>query len=334
MNRKILGPEKAAILLMDLGEEKAAQVLEILDDREVQTLSNYMSTLSNLDVKIMDSVNKDFYALLESGTTKLGRSGREFFKSSLRQVKGSTKANEILKNINSTEHELGSGLETIRRLEPKVIASFIENEHPQTAAIILAHLEPEVASQTVKEIAENKRAEIVHRLATLEKVSPKVLKDLDEALQIEFKYSEAITENKLGGKAVAARLMGSMDKATESMILSSIDEIDPEMANEIRKLRFKFEDIQNIDDEGIQLLLKEVTSEDLLVALKTASDELKIKLFTNMSDRVANMLQEDLESLGPTKISEVEKAQQKFVSICRQLEENGTITLSRGEALV
>ena len=125
-----------------------------------------------------------------------------------------------------------------------------------------------------------------------------------------------------------------MDKATESMILSSIDEIDPEMANEIRKLRFKFEDIQNIDDEGIQLLLKEVTSEDLLVALKTASDELKIKLFTNMSDRVANMLQEDLESLGPTKISEVEKAQHKFVSICRQLEENGTITLSRGEALV
>ena len=334
MNRKILGPEKAAILLMDLGEEKASQVLEILDDREVQTLSNYMSTLSNLDVKIMDSVNKDFYALLESGTTKLGRSGSEFFKSSLHQVKGSTKANEILKNINSTEHELGSGLETIRRLEPKVIASFIENEHPQTAAIILAHLEPEVASQTVKEVSENKQAEIVHRLATLEKVSPQVLKDLDEALQTEFKYAGAMTENKLGGKTAAARLMSSLDKATESMILSSIDGVDPDMANEIRELRFKFEDIQKIDAEGIQLVLREVASEDLLVALKTASDELKTKIFTNMSDRVANLLQEDLELLGPTKISDVEKAQQKIVCTCRKLEENGAIIIDRGEALV
>jgi len=334
MNRKILGPQKAAILLMNLGKDKAAQVLENMDEREVETLSNYMSTLNNLDMKLMDSVNKDFYSLLKSETTGLGHAGSNFFKSALHQAKGSTKANEILKNITSREQELGSGLEKIRRLDPQVIASFIENEHPQTAAIILAHLEPEVASQTVKEVSENKQAEIVHRLATLEKVSPQVLKDLDEALQTEFKYTGAIAENKLGGKTAAARLMGSLDKATESMILSSIDGIDPDMANEIRELRFKFEDIQKIDAEGIRLILREISSEDLLVALKTASDELKTKFFTNMSDRVANLLQEDLELLGPTKISDVEKAQQKIVSICRHLEENETIMIERGDALV
>tara|TARA_Y100001960_G_scaffold325989_1_gene409378 strand:- start:562 stop:1569 length:1008 start_codon:yes stop_codon:yes gene_type:complete len=334
MKRKILGPEKAAILLMDLGEEKAAQVLANMDEREVQTLSNYMSTLSNLDMKMMDSVNKDFYALLESETVRSGRSGNDFFKSALYQAKGTTNANKILKNINSQGQEPGSGLETISRLEPQVIAGFIENEHPQTAAIILAHLEPEVASKTVKEVAGNKQAEIVHRLATLEKVSPQVLKDLDEALLTEFKYSGAIAENKLGGKAAAARLMGSLDKDTESMILSSIDGIDPDMANKIRELRFKFEDLQTIDDEGIRLILREVDSEDLLVALKTASDELKIKIFSNMSDRVANMLEEDLKLLGPTKISDVEKAQQKIVSICRQLEENDAVIIGRGEAIV
>ena len=334
MHRKILGPEKAAILLIDLGKEKAAQVLAKMDEREVETLSNYMSTLNNLDMKLMDSVNKDFYFLLKSETTGLGRAGGNFFKSALYQAKGSTKANDILKNITSPEKKFGSGLETVRRLDPQVIAGFIENEHPQTAAIILAHLELEVASQTVKEVSENKQAEIVHRLATLEKVSPQVLKDLDEALQTEFKYAGAMTENKLGGKTAAARLMSSLDKATESMILSSIDGVDPDMANEIRELRFKFEDIQKIDAEGIQLVLREVASEDLLVALKTASDELKTKIFTNMSDRVASLLQEDLELLGPTKISDVEKAQQKIVSICRRLEKIGTIIIERGEALV
>jgi len=334
MSRKISGPEKAAILLMDLGEEKAAQVLANMDEREIQTLGNYMSSLGNVDMKVMDSVNKDFYSDLETGVSGLGRSGNDFLKSALHQAMDPNKANEILNNISSPDQELGGGLETIRLLEPNVIAGFIENEHPQTAAIILAHLEPEVASQTVKQISENKRMEIVHRLATLERVSPQVLKDLDDALKTEFQYSGTFTGNKLGGKEVAARLMGSMDRETETMILSSMEEIDPDMANEIRELRFTFEDIQKVDDEGIRLLLRDVTSEDLLIALKTASDEVKIKFFTNMSDRAADMLQEDLELLGPTKISEVEKAQQKIVSICKYLEDSGAIVMGRGEALV
>ena len=233
-----------------------------------------------------------------------------------------------------------AGMEIMDKALIDATEKFVHAGYPMDAEVLMiveldgTKSEVDELFKQIKEIAENKRAEIVHRLATLEKVSPKVLKDLDEALQIEFKYSGAIIENKLGGKAAAARLMGSLDKTTESMILSSIDGIDPDVANEIRKLRFKFEDVQKIDDEGIRLILREVSSEDLLVALKTASDELKIKIFTNMSDRVANLLQEDLEFLGPTKISAVEKAQQKIVSICRHLEENGTIMIGQGEALV
>jgi flagellar motor switch protein FliG len=334
MSRKFLGAEKAAILLMNLGEEKAAQVLENMDEQEIQTIGNYMSSLGNVDMKVMDSVNKDFYNLLASGASGLEKTGTDFLKSALHKALDPAKAKIILDNITSPGEEIGGGLEKIRLLEPKVIARFIENEHPQTAAIILAHLEPDVASQTVKNVSKNKRMEIVHRLATLERVSPQVLRELDDALQTEFQHSGTISGNKLGGKKVAARLIGAMDRSTESMILSSMEEIDPDMANEIRDLRFTFEDLKRIDDKGIRLVLGDVSSEDLILALKTASDELKIKIFSNMSDRAAATLQEELELLGPTKISAVEKAQHNIVSICKHLEDSEVLMIARGEALV
>jgi flagellar motor switch protein FliG len=334
MSRKFLGAEKAAILLMNLGEEKAAQVMENMDEREIQTIGNHMSSLGNVDMKVMDSVNKDFYNLIESGASGVGKAGTDFLKSTLHKVLEPIKATKILDNITLPDEEIGGGLEKIRLLEPKVIASFIENEHPQTAAIIIAHLEPDLASQTVKTVSKNKRMEIIHRLATLERVSPQVLRELDDVLKTEFQYSGTISGNKLGGKTVAARLMGAMDRTTESTILSAMEEIDPDMANEIRALRFTFEDLKTIDNKGIRLILGDVSSEDLVVALKTASDELKIKILSNMSDRAAATLQEDLELLGPTKISAVEKAQQEIVSICKHLEDSGAIMIGRGEALV
>ena len=334
IERKYTGPEKAAILLMTLGEETAAKVLANMDEREIQNVGNYMSALGDVDLSVMDMVNKEFYDLVKSGGGGFGVGGMDFLKNALMQAMDPAQAMEILNNITTPGEELGGGLETVRMLDPKTISSFIKNEHPQTAAIILAHLEPDVASQAVKKISESKRMEIVHRLATLEKVSPKVLKELDDALQAEFQYSGNISGNKLGGKTVAARLMGAMDRATESTILSSMEEIDSNMANEIRKLRFTFEDLERVEDEGIRLVLKDVSSEDLVVALKTASEELKIKIFTNMSDRAASMLQEELDLLGPTKISTVEKAQNKIISICKHLEDSGAIAMDRGEALV
>ncbi len=330
MARKYTGPEKAAILLMTLGEETAALVLANLDEREIQSVGNYMSALGDVDTQVMDVVNKEFYELVESGGGGLGVGGVEFLKTALMQAMDPAKATEILNNITTPGEEMGGGLETVRLLDPKIISSFVINEHPQTAAIILAHLDPPVASLTIRELPEENRMEIVHRLATLERVAPAVIRDLDEALQAEFRTSGAVSGNKLGGVEVAAAVMGSLDRTTETSILTSMDEVDPDLANEIRNLRFTFEDILKIDDNGIQMIMKEINQEDLLIALKTATDDLKEKLFTNMSERAALMLKEDLESLGPTKISEVEKAQQKIIAVCKKLEEDGKLIIGGG----
>lgn len=331
---KMNGPKKAAIFLMNLGEDKAAQVLANMEEGEIQTLGNYMSTLGEVDMKLMDSINRDFYNQVETGSGGLNMGGMDFLKTALTKAVDPAKATDILNKITTPGEELSGGLETVRLLDPKVIASFIKNEHPQTAAIILAHLDGKSASQTIRAIPEDKRMEIVHRLATLERVSPSVIRDLDEALQNEFRSSSAISGNKLGGAEVAAKVMAALDRTTETDILNSMEEVDPDMVNEIRSLRFVFEDILKIDDNGVQLVIKELQHEDLLVSLKTASDELKEKLFSNMSERGAVMLKEDLEALGPMKISEVERAQQNIIGVCQQLEENGKILISGGEALV
>ncbi len=330
MSRKLSGPERAAVLLMNLGEEIAAKVLVNLDDREIQNIGNYISDLGDVDLDTMDSINKDFYNMVESGIGGLGKGGMDFLKSALMQALDPAKATEILNNITTPGEEMGGGLETVRLLDPKIISSFIVNEHPQTAAIILAHLDPPVASATIRELPEENRMEIIHRLATLERVAPSVIRELDEALQAEFRTSGAVSGNKLGGAEIAAEVMGSLDRATETSILTAMDEVDPDLANEIRNLRFTFEDILKIDDAGIQMIMKEINQEDLVIGLKTATDELKEKLFSNMSERAALMMKEDLESLGPKKISEVQKAQQKVIAVCKKLEEDGKIVIGGG----
>jgi flagellar motor switch protein FliG len=330
MARHLSGPERAAVLLINLGEDIAAKVLANLDDREIQNIGNYVSALGDVDMSVMDGINKEFYEMVESGTGGLGIAGMDFLKTALMQALDPAKATEILNNITTPGEEMGGGLETVRLLDPKIISSFIVNEHPQTAAIILAHLDPPVASLTIRELPEEHRMEIIHRLATLERVAPSVIRELDEALQSEFRTSGAVSGNKLGGVEVAAEVMGSLDRTTETSILTSMDEVDPDLANEIRNLRFTFEDILKIDDNGIQMIMKEINQEDLLIGLKTATDELKEKLFTNMSERAALMMKEDLESLGPTKISEVEKAQQKVIAVCKKLEEDGKLVIGGG----
>ena len=334
MARNYTGPEKAAILLMTLGEETAAQVLANMDEREIQNIGNYMSALGDVDMSVMDMVNKEFYELVESGRGGFGVGGRDFLKAALMQAMDPAQAMDILNNITTPGEELGGGLETVRMLDPKTISSFIKNEHPQTAAIILAHLDPPVASLTIRELPEDKQMEVIKRLATLERVSPSVIRDLDEALQAEFRTSGAVSGNKLGGLEVAAAVMGKLDRTTETTILNAMDEVDQELADEIRNLRFTFEDILKIDDNGIQIMMKEIQQEDLLVALKTATDDLKEKLFSNMSERAGLMLKEDLESLGPTKISDVEKAQKKIIALYKKLEEDGKFIIGGSDDMV
>jgi len=328
--KKYTGPEKAAIFLMSLGEEGAAKILAEMEEREIQSIGNYMSTLGEVELSSVDEVSRDFYKGMAVGGGGLGISGLDFLKTTLMRALDPAKATEILNNITTPGEDLGGGLDTVRMLEPKVIALFLANEHPQTAAIVLAHLETAVAGATLREMPEESRMEVVFRLATLERVSPQILRELDQALQSEFRSSGAVSGSKMGGVEAASQIMGTVDRATESSILTAMDEVDPDLANEIRNLRFTYEDIQKIDDHGVQMMLKEISQEDLLISLKTASEELKEKIFTNMSERASTMLKEDLEAMGLTKVTEVERSQQKIVSVIKRLEDEGRIVVGGG----
>ena len=329
-NKKYTGPEKAAIFLMSLGEEGAAKILAEMEEREIQSIGNYMSSLGEVELDTVDQVSREFYKGMAVGGGGLGISGLDFLRTTLMRALDPAKATEILNNITTPGEDLGGGLDTVRMLEPKVIALFLANEHPQTAAIVLAHLETAVAGATLREMPEDTRMEVVYRLATLERVSPQVLRELDQALQSEFRSSGAVSGSKMGGVEAASLIMGTIDRATESSILTAMDEVDPDLANEIRNLRFTYEDIRKIDDHGVQMMLKEISQEDLLISLKTGSDELKDKIFSNMSERASTMLKEDLEAMGLTKVTEVERSQQKIVSVIKRLEDEGRIVVGGG----
>ena len=327
MTKTYTRPEKAVIFLMTLDEETVVQVLDSLEEREIQRVANYMTKLEDVDTQVMDMVSKEFYDLIKLGDRGLGEGELETLKTILIQEINSFKPNEKINNITGFKEELGGGLETVRGLDPQNISSLITNEHPQTAAIILAHLDSSLASATISELPEENRMEIVHRLATLDNISPSVIRDLDQALQAEFQNSSAVSDNKLGGVEVVAAVMSSLDRNTETAILTSMDEIDIDLANKIRRMRFSFEDLIKVDDTGIQLLIKEINQEEFLIALKTASDELKEKLYTNIG---LVMLKDHLKGLGPTKISDIKKAQQNIIKVCKKLEKEGKILLSGG----
>ena len=325
MTKNYTRPEKVVIFLMTLDEGTVVQVLDSMEEREIQRIANYMTKLEDVDTQVMDMVSKEFYDLINMGDRDLGKGELDTLKTILIQEINSFKPNEKINNITGFKEESGGGLETVRGLDPKNISSLITNEHPQTAAIILAHLDSSLAGATISELPEENRMEIVHRLATLDNISSSVIRDLDQALQAEFQKSSALSDNKLGGVEVVAAVMSSLDRNTETAILTAMDEIDSDLANKIRRRRFSFEDLIKVDDTGIQLLIKEINQEELLIALKTASNELKEKLYSNIG---LMMLKDHLKGLGPTKINDIKKAQQNIIKVCKQLEKEGKILLS------
>lgn len=327
---KLSGPEKAAVLLMALGEDVAAEIMTKLDEKEIQTLGNHMTYLGNIDSDTMDLVSKEFYENLISGKGGITVAGKDFIKNALLKGMDPLKVADILENISAPGEETGGGLETLMLLDPKTIVNFLKSEHPQTAAIILAHLDPTQGAEVLKFMPEKIRGEIVFRLATLDRIVPGVIKDLDEALQIEFSATGAVEGSKIGGVTSVAEMLNQLDHATESTILSDIEENHPDLAENIRNLMFVFQDLIKLDNRAMQQILKEVSQQELLLALKTSSDQLKEKIFNNMSKRAATMLEEDLEALPPQRLSEVEKAQQGIIKIVKKLEEEGKITIGGG----
>ncbi len=320
------GQEKAAILLSSLGPSTTRLIFSHLKDNDVKRMINVMSTTNKSEIWLVKKVLAYFYSALNEDNALLfsGNKGRDFILSTL----GEGRAKQLLGQI----VDVGSSntLESLELVDTRTLANFLINEHPQTIALIIAHLSTERKVDVLRKLPDGLQAECVLRVANLDFVSPELIAQLDDVLKTELSTLGSIDTQQLGGVEPIADMLNQMDKNTEKNVMSRVEEKDPELAEEIRKLMFVFEDLVFVDDKGIQELLKTVDSQKMVIALKTAPEEVRAKLFKNMSNRAAGILREDLDSLGPTKLSDVEKAQIEIVQVCKDLESKGKAIISRG----
>lgn len=323
----IPGAKKAAIVLLTMGEELASNVLKHMDQEEIHTISACSRELSKLPYEVFKQVVEEFLQRASSEEI-LPYSGENYFRKLLVKAIGEKRAETLLGKVSGGQEKL----QILRRIDPKVLANFLRNEHPQTAALIVAHLDPEQSILVLGELPETMHAEIIMRIAKLDSVAPEVINEIEEVLENEIKDRGADAGKKVGGLKPAAEIVNHMDKTWESSIMARIEEESPDLAEEIRKLMFIFDDLVAVDDRGIQAVLKEVASNELALALKTASGEVQNLIFKNMSQRGAEMLKEDMEAMGPVRLSDVEKAQQSVIKTARRLEAEGKIIIRRGGA--
>lgn len=324
---KMTGPKKAAILLLALGEDSAADVMKNLEEAEIQQVGYYMSRFADVSPEELDIVLEEFYrnsVMADEGMNI--SSSPDFVKNALTKALGADRAKELSDNLRAGEEE--AGLEALRYAEPIMISNYIRGEHPQTIALILSYLKnAEQSSAVLRDLPESLQADILYRMAVIESIPPGVISEMNEVLTEEMKTAGSMATS-VGGVEPVAEILNSVDKATETRILSSIEETNPDLAEQIRELMFTFEDMALIDAKQMQLVMKDVDQADMVLALKTASDAVKELIFSSMSSRAAEMVRDDLENLGPAKISDVEAAQQKIIKVVKKLEEAGTIIIA------
>ena len=317
--------DQAAILLMSLGEKDAAAVLRHLGPKEVQRLGSAMTQLDTIqrdDVKeVLANFLQDANSLTGLG---IGSDGyiRNMLIEALGEDKASTLVDRILLGGNTT------GLDTLKWMDPRSVADIIRHEHPQIQSIVVAYLDADQAAEVLISLSPKQRLDIVMRVASLDSVQPNALQELNSILEKQFSGSAGSQTKTMGGHKVAAEIMNHLETGVESELLESIRELDEDMGGQIQDLMFVFEDLKKVDDRGIQMLLREVSSEVLILALKGADDELQDKVFRNMSKRAGELLRDDLEARGPVRISDVETAQREILTITRRMADSGEITLS------
>ena len=322
------GIDKAAILINYLGKEAIKILFNKMDDGDIRKLIHLMSKFKVVPVHITKRVLEDYYEMLSEAEDFIF-SDQMANKETIIAALGEERARGIMGGLNISS---GSGrtLESLEMVDAKALSTFLVNEHPQTVAVILAHLEPEKKGEVLRRLPESLQAEVVLRMANLENVDPELIADIDKVLKNQLSNTHTIEQASLGGVQPVAEMLNVMDKNTEQSIMSRLEEKDPLLAEEIRKLMFVFEDVTKIDDRGIQILLKEVPNDRLLLSLKTANEEIRAKIFKNISARAAEMLREDLSNMGPARLSDVEGAQQEIVNVARRLEGEGKIIIARG----
>ena len=320
------GQDRAGLLLSSLGMNITQLIFQNMKDNDVKRMINAMSNVKRAPIWMVKRVLEDFYSQLNEDSDLLfaENRGRDFIINTL----GEDRAKQLLGQI--VEVGQSNTLESLELVDTRTLSNFLINEHPQTIALIVAHLAPERKVDVLRRLPEGLQAEVVLRVANLDYVSPELISQLDDVLKTELSTLGSIDTNQLGGVEPIADMLNLMDKNTEKNIMSRVEEKDPELAEEIRKLMFTFEDLMYVDDKGIQNLLREMDNGKLVIAMKTAPDEIKQKLFKNMSNRASTLLREHLEALGPTKLSDVEKAQAEMVSKVKELEGQGKAFIARG----
>lgn len=320
------GQEKASLLLSSLGVPTTQLIFSHMRDNDVKRMINAMSNIRKGSIWMIKRVLEEFYSQLNEDNEFLfsDNRGRDFIVNAL----GEDRAKQLLGQI--VDVGASNTLESLELVDTRTLSNFLINEHPQTIALIIAHLNPERKVDVLRRLPEGLQAEVVLRVANLDYVSPELIAQLDDVLKTELSTLGSIDTNQLGGVEPIADMLNLMDKNSEKNIMSRVEDKDPELAEEIKKLMFVFEDLVYVDDRGIQALLKDVDQQKLVVALKTGPEEVKAKLFKNMSNRASTLLMEDLDALGPTKLSDVEKAQSEIVQKCKELEQQGKAFISRG----
>jgi flagellar motor switch protein FliG len=315
---------KGAILMLALGEEEAAEVMKYLGPREVQKLGAAMSTMKSIASEQLESVLQDFREETEQNTS-FGLDSDEYIRTVLTKALGEDKASSLLNRILGTRD--ASGIESLKWMDSQSVADLIRNEHPQIIATILVHLERYHACEVLTFFTERLRNDVVLRIATLDGVQPTALRELNEVLTKLMAGNENLKKKPIGGVRAAAEILNFLSGEIEQSVMDNLKNYDNDMAQKIMDEMFVFDNIIDIDDRGIQVLLREVQSESLIVALKGATQELREKIFKNMSQRAAEMMREDLESKGPVRLSEVEAQQKEILQIVRRLADEGQIIL-------
>jgi len=325
---ELTASDKAAVILYTLGQDAASAVMKYMEHDDVRELSKSMTSMESISSKDVDIIVDEFHSKVSNEEGTIVSIEEDYVKSVITNVVGEKTAERILESISLQED--GSYIEIFRNLDIKVLAEFIKNEHPQTIALIISQLLPEEASEVMASLSDNLQLDVIARTAKLENISPEMLRDVALVLESEIKTAQTATR-KIGGVKSISEILNNMDRQVSSAILVRIEENDPEMAEEIRQNMFIFEDLSKIDDKGIQEILKEVSTDILSRAMKTVSDAIKDKIFKNMSERAADMLKEDIEDMGPTRLADIEKAQNEIVKVAMKLADEGKIFIAGGK---
>jgi flagellar motor switch protein FliG len=324
------GVVKGAILMLALGEEGASEVMKYLGPKEVQKLGEAMTSMKSIARNEVETVLHDFTQIADQNSS-LGVDSDDYIRSVLTKALGDDKASSLLNRILGGGGD-ASGIESLKWMDPESVADLVHNEHPQTIATILVHLERDQACDVLNNFTERLRNDVLLRIATLSGVQPTALRELNDVMTKLLSGNDVMKKQIMGGINVAADILNFMGGDNESSAMEHLKNYDPDMAQQIMDQMFVFENILDIEDRGIQLLLREVQSDSLIIALKGASEEMREKIFKNMSQRAAEMMRDDLESKGPVRLSEVEAQQKEILVIVRRLADEGQISLgAKGE---